>query len=59
MRCFDLLIEKSRDWTLYSVHILGPKGKWSGERTMLLGDAAHAVSEGANIVLCLSGTDID
>ena len=45
MGCLDALIEESRDWTLYPVYKLGPGGKWSAKRTMLLGDAGHAVSQ--------------
>jgi salicylate hydroxylase len=44
MGCLEPLIEKSRDWVLYPVYTLSPKGRWSSKRTMLLGDAAHAVS---------------
>jgi 2-polyprenyl-6-methoxyphenol hydroxylase-like FAD-dependent oxidoreductase len=44
MDCLDALIEQSRDWSLYPVYTLGPGGTWSSKRTILLGDAAHAVS---------------
>jgi salicylate hydroxylase len=43
MKFLDLLIRDSRDWTLYPVYMLGPGGKWSSKRTILLGDAAHAM----------------
>jgi salicylate hydroxylase len=38
------LVEGSRDWHLYPVFALGPRGKWSTNRCLLVGDAAHAVS---------------
>lgn len=37
------LIEHSRDWGLYPVYSLGPGGKWCSKRTLLIGDAAHAM----------------
>lgn len=37
------LIEATDHWTLYPVYKLAPKGKWCSQRSMLLGDAAHAM----------------
>jgi salicylate hydroxylase len=37
-------IQAVDEWFLYPVYKLPPKGKWSGPKTLLLGDAAHAVS---------------
>ncbi|KAJ5168105.1 uncharacterized protein N7482_003699 [Penicillium canariense] len=37
------LIEKVEDWTLYPIYVLPPHGRWSTDRILLLGDAAHAV----------------
>jgi salicylate hydroxylase len=39
-----VLIEAVKDWYLYPVHKLPPKGQWSKGKVLLLGDAAHAVS---------------
>lgn len=42
------LVEDAGDWTLYPTYKLPPKGQWAGapgESCILLGDAAHAVSE--------------
>ncbi|KIX01084.1 uncharacterized protein Z518_10150 [Rhinocladiella mackenziei CBS 650.93] len=39
----DPLIDSTDHWTLYPVYKLAPKGKWSSSRTILLGDAAHAM----------------
>jgi salicylate hydroxylase len=38
------LIEDVKEWFLYPVYKLTPKGKWATDMAMLLGDAAHAVS---------------
>ena len=40
----DELIESTQDWLLYPVYKLPPGGQWTRQRTLLLGDAAHAVS---------------
>jgi 2-polyprenyl-6-methoxyphenol hydroxylase-like FAD-dependent oxidoreductase len=37
------LIEATDHWTLYPVYKLAPRGKWCSTRTVLLGDAAHAM----------------
>lgn len=37
------MVEKADSWFFYPVFLLPPNGKWSTERVMLLGDAAHAV----------------
>jgi salicylate hydroxylase len=37
------LVEASQGWSLWPVYMLPPKGKWSTKRTILVGDAAHAV----------------
>ncbi|KAJ5808213.1 hypothetical protein N7474_009482 [Penicillium riverlandense] len=37
------MIEKVEDWTLYPIYILPPNGRWSTNRVLLLGDAAHAM----------------
>ncbi|TID23573.1 6-hydroxynicotinate 3-monooxygenase [Venturia nashicola] len=37
------LIEDARDFYLWPVYTLSKGGKWATERTMLLGDAAHAM----------------
>lgn len=37
------VVEKLDDWFLYPVYKLPPKGVWTKERVILLGDAAHAV----------------
>ena len=39
------LVEASHSWNLYPVYTLAPKGKWSTARVILIGDAAHAVSQ--------------
>jgi 2-polyprenyl-6-methoxyphenol hydroxylase-like FAD-dependent oxidoreductase len=39
------LVHSVDDWFLYPVYLLPPVGKWCTERVMLLGDAAHAVSQ--------------
>lgn len=41
--CLAELIEKAEDWIFYPVCRLEPGGKWSRERVVLLGDAAHGV----------------
>jgi 2-polyprenyl-6-methoxyphenol hydroxylase-like FAD-dependent oxidoreductase len=38
------LVNDIDEWFLYPVYLLPPDGKWSIDRVMLLGDAAHAVS---------------
>jgi 2-polyprenyl-6-methoxyphenol hydroxylase-like FAD-dependent oxidoreductase len=39
----DPLIDATRHWTLYPVFTLAPRGKWCSKRSVLLGDAAHAM----------------
>ncbi|EFE39183.1 monooxygenase, putative [Trichophyton verrucosum HKI 0517] len=41
--CVREIIEKSTNWALYPVYHLPPDRKWHTERTLLLGDAAHAM----------------
>lgn len=41
--CVREIAEKCWDWFLYPVYHIRPGGKWSSERIMLLGDAAHAM----------------
>ncbi|KAF2857722.1 FAD/NAD(P)-binding domain-containing protein [Piedraia hortae CBS 480.64] len=41
--CVKPLIEKAQDFFLWPVFTLSKHGKWSTGRTMLLGDAAHAM----------------
>ena len=43
MTCLREMIENVNDLFLYPVYTLPPGGKWSSERVLLLGDAAHAV----------------
>jgi salicylate hydroxylase len=37
------VIRSADEWFLYPVYRLPPKGKWSEQRCLLIGDAAHAV----------------
>lgn len=37
------LIEKARDWRCWSLYTMPPLERWSKERAVLLGDAAHPV----------------
>ena len=42
------MVEDASDWTLYPTYMLPPKGNWisrPGQSCILLGDAAHAVSD--------------
>ncbi|KXL48207.1 hypothetical protein M433DRAFT_130580 [Acidomyces richmondensis BFW] len=41
--CIVPLIEKAQDFYLWPVYTLSKHGKWSTDRVMLLGDAAHAM----------------
>ena len=41
--CLPELIAKVKDWIFYPVCLLGPGGKWSRERVVIIGDAAHGV----------------
>jgi 2-polyprenyl-6-methoxyphenol hydroxylase-like FAD-dependent oxidoreductase len=43
------LVNGADEWFLYPVYILPPDGKWSTEKVMLLGDAAHAVSDSFSV----------
>jgi len=48
------LIDQAKDWFMWPVFTLPPGGKWATDRTMLLGDAAHAMppqGEATGIVL--------
>lgn len=48
------LIDAARDWFMWPVFTLPAGGKWATDRTMLLGDAAHAMppqGEATGIVL--------
>lgn len=48
------LIDTAQDWFMWPVFTLPPGGRWATERTMLLGDAAHAMppqGEATGIVL--------
>lgn len=48
------LIDTAADWFMWPVFTLPPGGRWATERTMLLGDAAHAMppqGEATGIVL--------
>lgn len=48
------LIDMAQDWFMWPVFTLPPGGKWATERTILLGDAAHAMppqGEATGIVL--------
>ena len=42
--CIREMVHKGNDWVLYPVYQVRPGGRWSTERIILLGDAAHAVS---------------
>ena len=54
IKCLDDLVERSEAWTLYPVYMLGPGGTWCTKRTMLLGDAAHAMPpQGESVGLAL------
>lgn len=46
--CLGQTIQEVGDLCFYPIHKLGPSGKWSRGKVMLLGDAAHAVSESCN-----------
>lgn len=39
----DPLVQAVDRWSLYPVYRLAPRGKWYSKRTILLGDAAHAM----------------
>ena len=41
--CIREMIESKADWMLYPVFQVRPGGRWCTERSILLGDAAHAV----------------
>ncbi|EFW16615.1 hypothetical protein D8B26_001390 [Coccidioides posadasii str. Silveira] len=41
--CIREIVEKAEGWSIYPVYQLAPGGKWSTERIILLGDAAHAM----------------
>ncbi|KPI35182.1 uncharacterized protein AB675_10123 [Cyphellophora attinorum] len=48
------LVKASHGWSLWPVYTLPPKGTWSTKRTILIGDAAHAMppqGESAGIAL--------
>ncbi|CAI7629724.1 unnamed protein product [Penicillium pancosmium] len=41
--CIREIVNSEADWMLYPVHQVPPGGKWSTNRVILLGDAAHAM----------------
>lgn len=43
--CLGQMIQEVGELCFYPVHKLGPSGRWSRGKVMLLGDAAHAVGE--------------
>ncbi|KAG9664495.1 FAD/NAD(P)-binding domain-containing protein, partial [Aureobasidium melanogenum] len=48
------LIDTAEDWFMWPIFTLPPEGRWATQRTMLLGDAAHAMppqGEATGIVL--------
>jgi 2-polyprenyl-6-methoxyphenol hydroxylase-like FAD-dependent oxidoreductase len=47
------VIAKCEKWQIYPIYHLPPQGRWHKGRVLLLGDAAHAVSDpaGNSIVL--------
>lgn len=55
--CLGQMIQEVGDLCFYPVHKLGRGGKWSRGKVMLLGDAAHAVSESCSSFHALSVTD--
>jgi salicylate hydroxylase len=42
--CVNELVKRADEFLFYPVYTLGPGGKWSRGRVLLLGDAAHGVS---------------
>lgn len=48
VRCLGQMIQEVRELCFYPIRKLGPSGKWSRGKVMLLGDAAHAVGESCN-----------
>lgn len=52
--CLGQMIEEVGDLCFYPVHKLPRGGKWSRGKVMLLGDAAHAVSESCSSTHALS-----
>jgi 2-polyprenyl-6-methoxyphenol hydroxylase-like FAD-dependent oxidoreductase len=42
------VVHGTDEWFLFPVYCLPPDGKWHTDRVMLLGDAAHAVSQNSN-----------
>jgi 2-polyprenyl-6-methoxyphenol hydroxylase-like FAD-dependent oxidoreductase len=47
--CIREMIESKADWMLYPVYQVPPGGRWCTERSILLGDAAHAVCMRTNL----------
>ncbi|KAJ5179091.1 hypothetical protein N7492_002301 [Penicillium capsulatum] len=41
--CIREMVESKADWILYPVYQVPPGGRWSTNRAILLGDAAHAM----------------
>lgn len=41
--CIREMVDSKADWMLYPVYQVRPGGRWSTDRVILLGDAAHAV----------------
>ena len=50
--CIREMINSKADWMLYPVYQVRPGGRWCLNRTILLGDAAHAVSLSVRIFAC-------
>ncbi|KAH0845443.1 putative salicylate hydroxylase [Fonsecaea pedrosoi] len=44
LKFLDPIISATDHWTLYPVYQLAPRGNWCSKHTILLGDAAHAMS---------------
>lgn len=45
MPCLREMVDSKTDWILYPVYQVPPGGRWSTNRAILLGDAAHAVCD--------------
>lgn len=41
--CIREMVQSEADWMLYPVYQVSPGGRWSTNRAILIGDAAHAV----------------
>lgn len=49
------ILEKTQEWFLFPVFKLQPRGKWFNERCLLIGDAAHAVSQHCTVMIYTRG----